>query len=76
MNVERKKRQPCVREPSPDTPQRFLSTTQIATAITAEADVFITNDTDLKRVEEIEVLILNELAALRKKESGMPNRQL
>lgn len=49
---------------------------QIATAITAGVDVFITNDTDLKRVEEIEVLILNELTAPRKKESGTPNRQL
>lgn len=36
---------------------------QIATAIAAEADVFITNDTPLKKVEEIEVLVLEELAA-------------
>ncbi|MEW6447665.1 MAG: PIN domain-containing protein [Bacillota bacterium] len=36
---------------------------QVATAITAEADVFITNDTALKKIEEIEVLVLKELAA-------------
>lgn len=38
---------------------------QIATAITAQADIFITNDADLKGIEEIEVLILKDLNAER-----------
>ncbi|MEW6572160.1 MAG: PIN domain-containing protein [Bacillota bacterium] len=48
---------------------------QIATAITAEADVFITNDTALKKVEEIEVLVLKELAAPVEEANTPPNAE-
>jgi predicted nucleic acid-binding protein len=48
---------------------------QVATAITAGADVFITNDTDLKRVEEIAVLVLKELAAPVEEANTSPNAE-
>ena len=34
---------------------------QIATGILNEAEIFLTNDTDLKQIEEIEVIVLDEI---------------
>jgi predicted nucleic acid-binding protein len=33
---------------------------QLATALQARADVFLTNDRDLRRVEEVPVLLIDE----------------
>lgn len=40
---------------------RLLDAIQIATALSAEAKVFITNDEKLKKFKEIEIMLLNEL---------------
>jgi len=34
---------------------------QIATSLEAKADIFITNDVNLKKISEIKVLLLNEM---------------
>lgn len=39
---------------------------QIASAILNNADIFITNDTKLRKVKEIEVVLLSELSATNK----------
>ncbi len=36
---------------------------QLATALQARADVFLTNDRDLQRVEEVPVLLIEECVA-------------
>lgn len=41
----------------------LIDAIQIAAAIQADCDVFLTNDVSLKRVKEIEVLLIGELEA-------------
>jgi predicted nucleic acid-binding protein len=37
---------------------------QLATALTAQCDSFLTNDTDIKRVVELDVIVLSEVQAI------------
>lgn len=40
----------------------LLNALQIATAIQAHCDAFLTNDYDLKRIQELPVLIIEEIS--------------
>jgi len=37
---------------------------QLATALTAKCDSFLTNDVDIKRITELDVIVLNEIQAM------------
>ena len=40
----------------------FADAFQVATAITADCDIFLTNDKQLKRIQSLDVLVLSDFA--------------